>query len=212
MLAENTVLGSKGTYTINGDPTADMIVVPEGLVYSGKPLELDGKIYIDNTKTGKATYFNQEFTVKAGKDGWVLQDLGEVKEAKEYTAIFRNGDKEISKKFTVAQSGTQFEGNLIVRNGATETTAFTVSDTITVIATPKATGQAPANGAMLAADLATPGEGQMALYVDERQVSRAVDAVDGSYTMTVSAADVLALGQVAPGNIELTTKCLSVNS
>ena len=52
----------------------------------------------------------------------------------------------------------------------------------------------------------------MALYVDERQVSRAVDAVDGSYTMTVSAADVLALGQVAPGNIELTTKCLSVNS
>lgn len=48
MLAENTVLGPKGTYTINGDPTADMIVVPEGLVYSGKPLELDGKIYIDN--------------------------------------------------------------------------------------------------------------------------------------------------------------------
>ena len=206
VLAENTVLGPKGTYTINGDPTADMIVVPEGLVYSGKPLELDGKIYIDNTKTGKATYFNQEFTVKAGKDGWVLQDLGEVKEAKEYTAIFRNGDKEISKKFTVAQSGTQFEGNLIVRNGATETTAFTVSDTITVIATPKATGQAPANGAMLAASLDEPIGGQMALYVGDTQVSRAVDAVDGSYTMEASAADVLTLAQAAPGNIELTAK------
>ena len=200
----DTALGPNGTYTINGAPTADMIVVPEGLVYSGEPLELDGEIYIDDIKTGTAEYFGQTFTVKASKDGWVLQDLGEVKEAKEYTATFTNGEKTISKKFTVAQSGTQFEGNLIVRNGATVTTAFTVSDTITVIATPKATGQVPANGAMLAADLATPTRGQMALYVGDRQVSRAVDAIDGSYTLTANPADVLAAAQAEPNGNAIT--------
>lgn len=205
----DTVLGSGGTYTINGDPTADMIVVPEGLVYSGEPLNLNGKIYIDVTKTSTEYLFGQNFTVKASADGWVLQDLDEVVNAGTYTATFAKDGKTISKKFTVAQSGTEFDGKLIVRNGETETTEFTVSDTITVIATPKATGQAPANGAMLAADLATPTGDQMALYVNNTQVSApAVAGPDGSDTMTVRAADVLALGQVEPnGNsIALTAK------
>ena len=95
VLAENTTLGAKGTYTINGDPTEDMIVVPE-LVYTGEILDTS-EIRIDDSKTGTATYFGQTFRVQASADGWVLQDLGEVKEGGEYTAVFKKDNKEISK-------------------------------------------------------------------------------------------------------------------
>ena len=196
VLYNSTTLGSKGKYTINGVPTEDMIVVPE-LVYTGEILDTS-EIRIDDSKTGTATYFGQTFQVKASADGWVLQDLGEVREAKEYTAVFKKGDKEISKKFTVAQSGTQFieDGEVKTYNGDTQTTTFTADDTITVKATPTATGQAPANSAMFAASFTGPGAGQMAVFVGDTQVSEAVDAgADGSYTMTASAADVLRSGQ-----------------
>lgn len=202
-------LDPKGKYTINGDPTADMIVVPEGLVYTGQALDVSG-IKIDDTKTGTGTYFNQSFTVKADKDGWVLQPLGEVVEAKEYTAIFKKGDKEISKKFTVAQSGTDLaDGKVKTYNGSDETTDFSADNTITVKAAPTATGAAPQKAAArLRAD---PAAGQMALFVGDVQVSEPVNAgEDGIYTMTISAADVLLQGNAEPnGNaITLTAKFL----
>ena len=102
-------------------------------------------IRIDDSKTGTAEYFGQTFQVKASAEGWELQDLGEVVNAGEYTAVFKKGDGEISKKFTVAQSGTQFveDGAVKTYNGDTQTTTFTADDTITVKATPTATGQAP---------------------------------------------------------------------
>ena len=202
-------LDPNGKYTINGDPTPDMIVVPEDLVYNGKAQELDGKIYIDDTKTGTGTYFGQTFTVKASADGWVLQELGEVNEAKEYTATFKKGEKEISKTFTVAQSGTDLaDGKVLTYNGDTPATTFTAGDTITVKATPTATGAAPKKAA--ARLQGGPGTGQMALYVGDALVSsEAADAdADGSYTMTVSASDVLTLGGVEPNGdpITLTAK------
>ncbi len=193
-LAEGTTLDPNGKYTINGDPTEDMIVVPE-LVYTGEVLDTSG-IKIDDSKTGTGTYFGQTFTVNASKDGWVLQDLGEVKEAGEYTATFKKGDKEISKTFTVAQSGTQFVEDGVVKtfNGETQTDTFTAGDTITVKATPTATGTVPQKAAArLRAD---PTEGQMVVYVGTTQVSvPANKGEDGSYTMEVSAADVLTKGQ-----------------
>ena len=208
-LDSSTTLDPNGKYTINGGPTEDMIVVPEDLVYNGKAQELDGKIYIDDSKTGTGTYFNQTFAVKASADGWELQDLGEVVNAGTYTATFKKGDKEISKTFTVAQSGTQFVGDGEVKtyNGETETDSFSASDTITVKATPTATGEAPQKAAArLRAD---PTAGQMAVFVGDVQVSEPVGAeADGTYTMTVSAAEVLLKGNVEPnGNaITLTAK------
>ena len=205
-LTDGTNLDPNGTYTINGDPTEDMIVVPE-LVYTGEILDTS-EIRIDDSKTGTATYFGQTFQVKASADGWVLQDLGEVREVKEYTATFKKDDKEISKKFTVAQSGTQFVGDGTVKtykDGA-ECSDFTADDTITVKATPTATGAAPTKAAArLGGD---PTAGQMAVFVGDTQVSApAVKGADDSYTITVSAADVLTLGGVEPNQaITLTAK------
>ncbi len=213
VLAENTTLGAKGTYTINGDPTEDMIVVPE-LVYTGEILDTS-EIRIDDSKTGTATYFGQTFRVQASADGWVLQDLGEVKEGGEYTAVFKKGNKEISKTFTVAQSGTQFVGDGTVKTykDGTECSDFTADDTITVKATPTATGEAPANSAMFAASFTGPGAGQMAVFVGDTQVSAPADkGADGTYTMTVSAADVLAAAGGPGTGITLTAKFVGNNN
>jgi len=211
-LDSGTTLDPKGKYTINGDPTADMIVVPEDLIYSGKAQELAGRIYIDDSKTGTGTYFGQTFTVNASADGWVLQDLGEVVEAKEYTATFTKGDQSISKKFTVAKSGTQFveDGEVKTYNGETQTDTFTAGDTITVKATPTPTGKAPDNSAMFAASFTAPGAGQMAVFVGTTQVSVSADkGEDGSYTMTVSAADVLLAAGGPKTGITLTARFIA---
>ena len=211
VLAENTTLGAKGTYTINGDPTEDMIVVPE-LVYTGEILDTS-EIRIDDSKTGTATYFGQTFRVQASADGWVLQDLGEVKEGGEYTAVFKKDNKEISKTFTVAQSGTQFVGDGTVKTykDGTECSDFTADDTITVKATPTATGQAPAKAAArLRGD---PTAGQMVVFVGDTQVSAPADVgEDGTYTMTVSAADVLAVAGGPGTGITLTAKFVGNNN
>lgn len=206
-LTDGTNLDPNGTYAINGDPTEDMIVVPE-LVYTGEILDTS-EIRIDDSKTGTATYFGQTFQVKASADGWVLQDLGEVREAKEYTATFKKDDKEISKKFTVAQSGTEFTGDGTVKTykDGTECSDFTADDTITVKATPTATGQAPTKAA--ARLRSAPTNGQMAVFVGDNQVSGAVNAdADGSYTMEIKAGDVLRMGNVEPngGPVTLTAR------
>ena len=112
--------------------------------------------------------------------------------------------------FEIKQSGTQFVGDGAVKtyNGDTLTTSFSAGDTITVKATPTPTGAAPTNSAMFAASLTAPTAGQMAVFVGNTQVSEAVGAgADGTYTMTVSAADVLTLGGVEPNQaITLTAK------
>ena len=212
MLDNSTTLGSKGTYTINGDPTEDMIVVPEGLVYTGQALDVSG-IRINDSKTGTAEYFGQTFRVQASADGWELQDLGEVKESGTYTAVFKKGDKTISKTFTVKQSGTDLtsEGKVLTYNGDTQTTTFTADDNITVKATPTATGQAPAKAAArLRGD---PTAGQMVVFVGDTQVSAPADVgEDGTYTMTVSAADVLAAAGGPGTGITLTAKFVGNNN
>ena len=212
MLDNSTTLGSKGTYTINGDPTEDMIVVPEGLVYTGQALDVSG-IRINDSKTGTAEYFGQTFRVQASADGWELQDLGEVKESGTYTAVFKKGDKTISKTFTVKQSGTDLtsEGKVLTYNGDTQTTTFTADDNITVKATPTATGQAPTKAAArLRGD---PTAGQMVVFVGDTQVSAPADVgEDGAYTMTVSAADVLAAAGGPGTGITLTAKFVGNNN
>ena len=212
MLDNSTTLGSKGTYTINGDPTEDMIVVPEGLVYTGQALDVSG-IRINDSKTGTAEYFGQTFRVQASADGWELQDLGEVKESGTYTAVFKKGDKTISKTFTVKQSGTDLtsEGKVLTYNGDTQTTTFTADDNITVKATPTATGQAPTKAAArLRGD---PTAGQMVVFVGDTQVSAPADVgEDGTYTMTVSAADVLAAAGGPGTGITLTAKFVGNNN
>ena len=89
--------------------------------------------------------------------------------------------------FEIKQSGTQFTGDGTVKtyNGDTQTTTFTADDTITVKATPTATGEAPSNSAMFAASFTGPGAGQMAVFVGSTQVSEAVDAA-GTVNVNIS--------------------------
>ena len=116
--------------------------------------------------------------------------------------------KDFKYNAALLQSGTDLtsEAKVLTYNGDTLTTTFTAGDTIKVVATPTATGAAPTNSAMFAASFTAPGAGQMAVFVDDTQVSEPVDAVDGTYTMEVSAADVL-LAAGGPGTeIPLTAK------
>ena len=117
--------------------------------------------------------------------------------------------------FKIEKSGTDLtsEGKVKTYNGDTLTTSFSAGDTITVKATPTPTGEAPANSAMFAASFTGPGAGQMAVFVGDTQVSVPADkGEDGSYTMTVPAADVL-LAAGGPGTgITLTAKFIGNDS
>ena len=190
---EKDSLTGTGALTGNGkfliDVNEDMISVPEGLVYTGK--DYTDQIILEEN----ATVCGVEFT--ADTEGWTRNiEPAVVKEAGEYTVTFTSGNKEISKTFTVAQSGTDLtsEGKVKIYNGSEETNSFTAGDTIKVVAAPTPTGKAPQKAAArLRAD---PDAGQMAMYVGNNIVSNAVEvAADGSYTMTVSADDVLIYGQ-----------------
>lgn len=110
--------------------------------------------------------------------------------------------------FKIEKSGTDLtsESKVLTYNGDTLTTSFTASDTITVKATPTATGAAPTNGAMLAASFAEPAAGQMAVFVGDTQVSEPATASDGTYTMTARAADVLLAARGPGTGITLTAK------
>ncbi len=104
------------------------------------------------------------------------------------------------------------EGKVKTYNGSEETTSFTAGDTIKVVAALAPAGEAPADSTMFAASFIEPGAGQMAVFVGDTQVSEPVDAVDGTYTMEVSAADVL-LAAGGPGTeIPLTAKFIGNTS
>ena len=199
---EKDSLTGTGVLTGNGkfliDVNEDMISVPEGLVYTGK--DYTDQIILEEN----ATVCGVEFT--ADMEGWTRNiEPAVVKEAGEYTVTFTKGDKEIRKTFTVVQSGTQFVGDGVVQTykGSVVCGDFTADDTITVKATPTATGEAPAKAASrLQFD---PVAGEMAVYVGDTQVSiPAGVGADGSYTMTVSAADVLEQGNVEPNGAPIT--------
>ena len=209
---EKDSLTGTGVLTGNGkfliDVNEDMISVPEGLVYTGK--DYTDQIILEEN----ATVCGVEFT--ADMEGWTRNiEPAVVKEAGEYTVTFTKGDKEIRKTFTVVQSGTQFVGDGVVQTykGSVVCGDFTVDDIITVKATPTATGEAPAKAASrLQFD---PVAGEMAVYVGDTQVSiPAGVGADGSYTMTVSAADVLEQGNVEPNGapITLTAKFVGNNN
>lgn len=202
-------LPGKGTLTGTGSflvdaVTEDMIQIPQPLYYTGESLK--DQITLQDSLTA----MGQPFMVNT--EGWTMTGPDEVKEAGEYTAVFKNGDKEISRTFTVAKSDTDLktEGKVLTYNGNTQTTTFSADDTITVKAVPTATGRAPQKAAArLRGGYTEPTAGQMALFVGDVQVSEPVEAgADGTYTMTVSASEVLLQGNAEPnGNaITLTAK------
>lgn len=206
---DKTSLTGTGALTGNGEfligVNEDMISVPEDLTYTGE--DYTDQIILKES----ATVCGVEFT--ADTEGWASNiEPAVVKNAGEYTVTFTKGDREISKTFTVAQSGTQFVGDGVVKTykGSVACSDFTVSDTITVKAMPTATGRAPKKAAVrLRGNYTAPAAGQMAVFVSDKQVSDAASAgADGSYTMNVTASDVLEQGNLEPngGPITLTAK------
>ncbi len=191
-LSGSGTLSGGGAFTTE-NLTEDMISVPTDFYYNGedRTTELTEAVAIN----GGVTICGQTFTVR----GWSVtvsktDDL-------HYTATYTNesdNTKNFTKTITLQQSGTTLDGAVKTYKDGAECSDFTADDTITVKATPTATGEAPANSAMFAASFTGPGAGQMAVFVNETQVSEPADAVDGSYTMTVSAADVL-LAAGGPG-------------
>ncbi len=207
---EKDSLTGTGALTGNGkfliDVNENMISVPEGLVYTGK--DYTDQIILEEN----ATVCGVEFT--ADTEGWTRNiEPAVVRDAGEYTVTFTKGDKEISKTFTVARSGTQFVGDGVVKTykDSVACSDFTASDTIIVKATPTATGKALVKAA--ARLRSGPTAGQMAVFVGDTQVSDAVEAGgDGSYTMSVNAADVLRAAGGPGTGITLTAKFVANNN
>ena len=190
--------------------TADMISVPTNLYYDGK----DRTEYLTTELSGELdkgiTICGQTFTVS----GWTLavaktDDLT-------YTATYTNNNDNtntFTKTITLQKSGTDLtsEGKVQTYKGDTLTKDFTASDTITVKATPTATGEAPAKAA--ARLRGNPTAGQMAVFVGDTQVSAPADkGADGTYTMTVSASDVLVAAGGPKTGITLTAKFIGNDS
>ncbi|EOS41486.1 hypothetical protein C809_04304 [Lachnospiraceae bacterium MD335] len=186
-----------GGETFTTDLSEDMISVPEDLYYDGtdRTAELQNDLSAELNKGIEIC--GQTFTVS----GWTLAVAKAADSDLTYTATYTNNNDNtntFTKTITLQKSGTDLtsEGKVQTYKGDTLTKDFTASDTITVKATPTATGEAPANSAMFAASFTAPAAGQMAVFVNDTQVSVPADkGTDGSYTMTVSAADVLTNGQ-----------------
>lgn len=203
----------KGGGTFTADLSEDMVSVPTDLYYNGQDRSNDIKTRLSDGLTQGIAICGQTFAVS----GWTVavsrtDDL-------HYTATYTNTDNSTTfqKTITLQKSGTDLtsEGKVQTYKGDTLTKDFTASDTITVKATPTATGEAPANSAMFAASFTGLGAGQMAVFVGDMQVSEAVDAgTDGSYAIAVKAADVLEQGNVEPNGdpITLTAKFVGNNN
>ena len=190
--------------------TADMISVPTNLYYNGEDRTADITTELSGELDKGVAICGQTFTVS----GWTLavaktDDLT-------YTATYTNNNDNtntFTKTITLQKSGTDLtsEGKVQTYKGDTLTKDFTASDTITVKATPTATGAAPAKAAArLRGD---PTAGQMAVFVGDTQVSAPADVgEDGAYTMTVSAADVLVAAGGPGTGITLTAKFVGNNN
>ena len=202
-LSGSGTLSGGGRFT--ADLSEDMISVPTDLYFNGQDRSNDIKTRLSVGLTQGIAICGQTFTVS----GWTV----EVSKTDEmtYTATYTNTDNSntFQKTIKLQKSGTQFVGDGTVKtykDGA-ECSDFTADDTITVKATPTATGKAPAKAA--ARLRGAPTNGQMAVFVGDIQVSGAASAnLDGSYTMTVNASDVLEQGNVEPngGPVTLTAK------
>ncbi len=206
-LSGSGTLSGGGAFTTE-NLTEDMISVPTDFYYNGedRTTELTEAVAIN----GGVTICGQTFTVR----GWSVtvsktDDL-------HYTATYTNesdNTKNFTKTITLQQSGTTLDGAVKTYKDGAECSDFTADDTITVKATPTATGEAPANSAMFAASFTGPGAGQMVVFVGDTQVSAPADkGADGAYTMTVSAADVLVAAGGPGTGITLTAKFVGNDS
>ncbi len=203
-LSGSGTLTGGGTFT--ADLSEDMISVPTNLYYDGtdRTAELQNDLSAELNKGIEIC--GQTFTVS----GWTLAVAKAADSDLTYTATYTNNNDNtntFTKTITLQKSGTDLtsEGKVQTYKGDTLTKDFTASDTITVKATPTATGQAPAKAAArLRGD---PTAGQMVVFVGDTQVCAPADVgADGSYTMNVSAADVLAAAGGPGTGITLTAK------
>ena len=186
--------------------TEDMISVPEDWYYTGEDRTADIETKLSGELDKGVTICGQTFTVS----GWTLAVEKAADSDLTYTAIYTNNSdntKTVQKTITLLQSGTDLtDGKVKTYKDGAECSDFTAGDTITVKATPTPTGDAPQKAA--ARLRGEPGTGQMALYVGDALVSsEAANAdTDGSYTMTVSAADVLLAAGGPKTGITLTAR------
>ena len=159
--------------SLNG---ATITLEDDSLIYNGSAQS----VTITSVKVGNVTVPADAYSV-SGNSGT---------EVNSYTlTVTANADGNftgyVDKDFTITQSGSMISDDSIkVYCGERETTTFTYGDIITVKAQVAPTGSAPVTFALTA-----PSANQMALFHGDTQISEAVDAVDGVYTMTYDTAE-----------------------
>lgn len=155
---------------------ATITLESDSLIYNGSAQS----VTITSVKVGDVVVPAEAYSV-SGNSGTEVNNYTLTVTAKENT----NFTGSATKGFTIARSGSVIGNeNIMVYRGETETTVFTYGDVITVKAQVEPTGSAPVTFALTA-----PSANQMALFHGDTQISEAVDAVDGVYTMTYSTTD-----------------------
>ena len=151
--------------------TSDMMVSVDDVTYNGTQHKPTQNVMDGNPSIIKPS----DYTVSYGEN--INVGLGTVTITATESGNYYGETYQV---FRISQSATTFDGGIKTYKGAEETSTFTYGDTITVKATPKATGIA--SGLFALTPLAT---NQMALFAGTTQISDPVNA-DGSgvYTMT----------------------------
>ncbi|WP_458398068.1 S-layer homology domain-containing protein [Anaerotignum sp.] len=176
------------------------------LYYNGEERSFDYKFDLGGQKAYLVE--DEDYTVEITDDEGEEVDPDELELGTYYIHFTDVREPQSSRTvpLVIAQSATEFEDGIKTYNDETETDTFTYGDTITVKVTPKATGTAPASTFSLRA--AAPAANQMALFYGDTQISNAVNAVNGEYTMTYDTTQKL----VPTGEAALTVKYVGDDS
>lgn len=149
---------------------ATITLESDSLIYNGSAQSVS----VTSVKVGDVVVSDGAYSM-SGNSGTDVGSYTLTITAKENT----NFTGSATKDFTIARSGSVIGNeNIKVYRGEIETTDFTYGDVITVKAQVAPTGSAPVTFALTA-----PSANQMALFHGDTQISEAVVAVDGVYTM-----------------------------
>ena len=150
-------------YEINRAPIGAAVIAAEAQVYTGEALEPAFTVTLNGKTLGDSDYvFEWTNNVNVGEGKIVISGIGNYEGQAEGTFAIAMADAALS-----VQTDKDF---------------YTYGETVTVTASRAAKPATFALRSAIAPD-------QMALFLGDTQIGEAVDAVDGTYTMTVNTAD-----------------------
>lgn len=192
---EGTLNGNGEFILENASFTADDIIVPEGMIYTGEDQTDDANniVSIDISKYTTKTICDTEFTIKnVNTENWIKSIVpAKVKDAGTYSAVYTKGSDSLSKEFKVAKSETTYndsEENTTLKSyeGGVQKSQFIYGSNITLKVVPRLTGTAAQSEVdiLQTADYQKSQAGEIAVFMQkdagEIQLAEAKPVTSGS--------------------------------